>query len=116
MDTYDNAADERADRAQQAGGLAIRLNVGRRYTGITIIPWLLDPKLWAIRWPDGLLSPPGNFTRAKEAAIMFARQQPGFGWKGVHQWEGGTTRFEGPRTAEIGLRVSQPTPTTNAEI
>jgi hypothetical protein len=63
---------------------ALRLYIGGRDTGVAIIPWLLDPRLRCVRWADGLLSPPANITRAKEAAIMFARHH--FGWGSVHRW------------------------------
>jgi hypothetical protein len=39
---------------------------------IRIIPVPEYPGMYRVRWPDGRLSPMGNITRAKEAAIMYA--------------------------------------------
>jgi hypothetical protein len=68
-------------------GAELHLHIGRRYTGILIRPDGCYPGMWRILWPDGRLSPMGNLTRAKDAALLFARQMPGFGGSSVHRWE-----------------------------
>jgi hypothetical protein len=65
----------------------LRLHIGRRYTGIRIVPWRFYPGMWRVVWPDCQVSPIGNRTRAKEAALVFARQMPGFGGRLIHRWE-----------------------------
>ena len=83
----------------------MRLYLANRDTGITIIPWLLDSRLWCVRWADGLLSPPGNLTRAKDAALLFARQVPGFTGRRVHRWECTAAHSEGGTARGTTLAV-----------
>jgi hypothetical protein len=40
---------------------------GLRYLGIPLAQDRRWPHLYRIHWPDGLISPPGNLTRAKDA-------------------------------------------------
>jgi hypothetical protein len=67
--------------------MAFRLFIGRRSTGIEIRPHRRYAHMWRVCWQDGQVSPMGNLARAKEAALVFARQQSGFGGRQVHRWE-----------------------------
>lgn len=49
------------------------LHIGEsRETVVTLVPDDEWPKLYRIHWPDGVVSPPGNLTRAKDAAQRWA--------------------------------------------
>lgn len=73
----------------------LRLFFAQRDSGISIHTDYHFPKLYRIRWPDGRVSPPGNLSRAKEAAISYARAYLGFGGHYVHNWHVTETRSGG---------------------
>jgi hypothetical protein len=65
-----------------------RLYLGRSSRPILkIVPDAAWPGLYRIHWPDGRVSPPGNLTRAKDAARLWAgatlkvRGARGFRWR-----------------------------------
>jgi hypothetical protein len=87
----------------------LRLHVGRRFTGISIVPVCAYPKMWRIRWPDGQLSPMGNITRAKEAAVLFARARAR-DWTTAIRWTNKPSASEAPPAAileESGTRIPE---------
>ena len=67
--------------------------------GFSAIPEPAYPKMWRIRWADGVLSPMGNLTRAKEATISYARSH-GWGGNQRHRWHGVAARSEAPQSRE----------------
>jgi hypothetical protein len=52
----------------------MKLYISGRYAGVSIQPDDRYPQMWRVLWPDGGLSCMGNLTRAKAAAVSFARR------------------------------------------
>jgi hypothetical protein len=61
----------------------IRLYIANRDTGIRLRRDATVPTMWRIHRPDGMVSPPGNLTCAKEAALMHASP----GGPVTHRWK-----------------------------
>ena len=78
----------------------MRLHLGRRSTGITLIPEATYPGMWRVRWPDGQVSPMANRTRCKEATIRFVRPR-GLGSHEVASWHHRETMGETPPAAVL---------------
>jgi hypothetical protein len=76
----------------------IELQIGRKDTGIVLRPDGLYPAMWRILWPDGALSPMGNLSRAKEAAVLFARPR-GLGGHARARWHVREIACGGPPAA-----------------
>jgi hypothetical protein len=91
MDTYGTTART---------WVTYRLHIGGNDTGISIHTDYHWPALFRIRWPDGRVSQPGNLTRAKEAAIRYARADLAFGWASTHRWDRSVARSEGGTAAK----------------
>jgi hypothetical protein len=84
----------------------IELWIGRRDTGVRLWPDGVFPILWRICWPDGALSPMGNISRAKEAAILFARPR-GLGGHAVARWHVREIASEAPLAARKAVAVGR---------
>jgi hypothetical protein len=53
--------------------LILHLHIGRKDTGFTVQPDPAWPQMWRIHAPDGRVSDMVNLTRAKDAAVAWAR-------------------------------------------
>jgi hypothetical protein len=62
------------------------LRIGKRLTGITVHPDEKYPTMWRIHAPDGRISDMVNLSRAKDAAITWARPR-GLGGTEIVRWE-----------------------------
>ena len=74
-----------------------KLYIGSRFTGVTVVPDDRYPNMWRIRHNDRL-SDMVNLTRAKDAAITWARPR-GLGGHETIQWNHRETVSGPPRIA-----------------
>ncbi len=72
---------------------SLRLYINSRFTGVTVVPDAEWPDMWRIRHDDGRLSDMVNLSRAKDAAITWARPR-GLGGGEAAQWHHRETRSE----------------------
>jgi hypothetical protein len=63
----------------------LRLYIGKRFTGITVVPDDRWPGMWRVRNGD-CLSDMVNLTRAKDAALYWARPR-GLGGEEIVRWD-----------------------------
>lgn len=63
----------------------LRLNIGKVFTGVTVVPDDRWPDMWRICM-NGVKSEMVNLTRAKDAAISWARPR-GLGGKEIASWD-----------------------------
>jgi hypothetical protein len=63
----------------------LRLSIGKRFTGITVVPDDRWPDMWRVRNGE-YLSDAVNLTRAKDAALCWAHPR-GLGGGGVVRWD-----------------------------
>jgi hypothetical protein len=77
-----------------------QLYIGRSFTGVTVEPDPKWPSMWRIRKGEQL-SDLVNLTRAKDAAITWARSR-GLGGQGVAVWHRRETPSEPPPVAPTG--------------
>jgi hypothetical protein len=83
-----------------------RLKIGNRLTGIVVWPDSKWPGMWRIHAPDGRISDMVNLSRAKDAAISWARPR-GLGGKEIATWD----RRESPAIGvRNGLKPTDPGP------
>jgi hypothetical protein len=95
--------------------MTAKLYIGRRFTGISLEPDGRHPKMCRVRWPDGQLSSMGNRTRAKDAALRYARGLAQYTGSGlVHYWHRLQTAAEAPPAAASTSQAPCPTPTMEA--
>jgi hypothetical protein len=80
-----------AARSQRAA--PVRLYLGGKFTGVSIEPDAAWPNMWRVRAGDRL-SDMVNLTRAKDAAITWARPR-GVGGQKIAAWDGRETAAEG---------------------
>jgi hypothetical protein len=70
------------------------LYIGKRFTGVFVRPDATWPGMWRVHTADGQVSDMVNLTRAKDAAIAWARPK-GLGGGEVVHWDHRETRFKG---------------------
>ena len=75
---------ERLDHAAPVSFTRMGLYIGNRFTGVSLEPDAVYPQMWRIRRGDQL-SDTVNLTRAKEAAISWARPR-GLGGAETVSW------------------------------
>ena len=80
----------------------LHLHVGRHCTGISLRPDGRYAQMWRVHWPDGWISPMGNITRAKDAALSALASIRGRGLTrgDVHRWH---IRGNAPRRAPAAV-------------
>lgn len=87
--------------------IRIELRIGNRMTGFTAVQDSKWPSMYRVRSPNGELSDMVNLTRAKEAAVRFARPR-GLGGGDVAYWDSREIGSEAPpmRFSEPQARVA----------
>jgi hypothetical protein len=80
-----------------------RLHIGKRFTGITVIPDEKWPGMWRVQTPDGRVSDMVNLTRAKDAGLAAVTRANGRGLRqgGVASWHIG----ESPGAASLAASI-----------
>jgi hypothetical protein len=78
--------------------LELHLHIGSRRTGIAVRPDVRWPGMWRVHAPDGRVSDMVNLTRAKDAAVAWARSR-GVGGTEVVRWDHRETAGEAPLAA-----------------
>jgi|SRR5690242_18241960 hypothetical protein len=76
----------------------LRLGVGGRFTGVSVVADCKWPGMWRVRMRDGRLSDMVNLTRAKDAAVAHARTR-GRGVSEYLRWDHRETPSEAPPIA-----------------
>jgi hypothetical protein len=76
----------------------LRLYIGRRDSGIRLRADTRYAGMWRVYWPGGEVSPMGNLTRCKDAAVSYARAQMS-DWHGVATWDRQKSRPAAPPAA-----------------
>jgi hypothetical protein len=74
------------------------LYIGNRSTGVTLRPDSRWPQMWRVHSRDGRVSDMVNLTRAKDAAVAWARPR-GLGSGEVVRWHIRETAVEAPSAA-----------------
>jgi hypothetical protein len=77
----------------------LHLHIGGRFTGIAVVPDGKWPTMWRVRMRDGCLTDMVNLTRAKDAAIAYARPR-GLGSSEIVRWDHRETPSEAPPMRE----------------
>ena len=70
-----------------------RLYIGKRFTGVTVCEDADWPGMWRVHSAGGQISDMVNLTRAKDAAIAYARPR-GLGGEEVAHWTVGKPAVE----------------------
>jgi hypothetical protein len=78
---------------------ALELYIGGKFTGVSLEPDTKWPSMWRVRMGERL-SDMVNLTRAKDAAIIWARPR-GLGGGGVATWHRRETPAEAPPVAQM---------------
>ena len=82
----------------------LELWIGQKDTGVRVREDGVYRAMWRICWPGGALSPMCNISRAKEAAILFARPR-GLGGHAVARWHVREIDVEAPPAARSAVAV-----------
>jgi len=82
-----------------------RLYIGSRFTGFAVRPDTQWPSMWRVHGPDGRVSDIVNLTRAKDAAVTWARPR-GLGGDETVRWHHRETALVAPPAASNEIRVA----------
>jgi hypothetical protein len=87
----------------------IRLYIGKSFTGVTVRKDANWPGMWRVHSADGQVSDMANLTRAKDAAIYWARPR-GLGGTEKVRWDVRETRITAPYMRSAASADSQHQP------